>query len=69
MGQARYNLSRAKQELDTLSLNTDLTGVRSQSGFAAAAEQQLILAQRVKRNVLLMLVRLANWDNLLRSMK
>jgi hypothetical protein len=67
MGQARYNLSRAKQELDTLSLNTDLTGVRSQSGFAAAAEQQLILAHRVKRNVLLMLVRLANWNNLLRS--
>jgi class 3 adenylate cyclase len=67
MGQARYNLSRAKQELDTLSLNTDLTGVRSQSGFVAAAEQQLILAQRVKRNVLLMLVRLANWNSLLRS--
>ena len=48
MGQARYNLSRAKMELDTLSLNTDLTGVRSQGGFAAAAEQQLILAHRVK---------------------
>ncbi|MEW6265436.1 MAG: adenylate/guanylate cyclase domain-containing protein [Thermodesulfobacteriota bacterium] len=67
MGRARYNLNRAKKELNALPLSNDLTGVRSQYGFVAVAEQQLILAQRVKRNLLILLVCLKNWESLLRS--
>lgn len=64
-GEAGYGLVRAMEELATLPLSDDLTGVHSRNGFAALARQQLAVAAREQRKALLLLVCLDNleWIN------
>ena len=61
-GEASHGLALAKEELKTLALSDTLTGLHSRNGFLALAQQQRIIAQREKRNVLLLLVRLDNLE-------
>jgi diguanylate cyclase (GGDEF)-like protein len=61
-GMASYGLSRAKEELATLSLSDDLTGIHSRNGTLALVDYQLKMAEREKKKLLLMLVCLENLD-------
>jgi diguanylate cyclase (GGDEF)-like protein len=61
-GIASHGLALAKEELKTLSLSDDLTGLHSRNGFLSLAQQQRVIAQREKRNILMLLVRLDNLD-------
>lgn len=61
-GIASHGLALAKEELKTLALSDDLTGLHSRNGFLALAQQQRVIAQREKRNILLLLVRLDNLE-------
>ena len=60
-------LARADEELWTLSLVDDLTGLRSRQGFMALFHQQEQVARRDKKGILLLLVRLENLDELNRT--
>ncbi|MEW6261717.1 MAG: adenylate/guanylate cyclase domain-containing protein [Thermodesulfobacteriota bacterium] len=61
-GLASHGLALAKEELKTLALSDNLTGLYSRNGFLSLAQQQRIIAQREKRNLLLLLVRLDNLE-------
>ncbi len=63
-GETNYGLSKAKEELATLPLIDDLTGLHSRNGFVALVSQQLQMATREERNILLVLLRLENLDQI-----
>lgn len=64
-GEASYGLSRASEEIKTFPLIDPMTGLLSRNGFLPLAKQQLRIASREDRRILLMLIRLDSleWIN------
>ena len=66
-GMINTGLSMAAEELKTMSLSDELTGLYSRSGLVAYVKQLVKSAKRTKRNVLLLLVCLDNLDEIIEN--
>lgn len=62
--EALSGLSRARDELETLSLVDSLTGLLSRQGFISQTEHEVLLANRERRALLLMVVCLENLEGI-----